>query len=269
MKSSIFLILLAGLQGAVCAAAGGAGYVSSSSGTSPDGDARELSDVKKDSEEIDESDWTALTPESLAAHDAAYGGAAGAASGGGGQDADAHSMHAGLHELNDKHLKAVRYLRDAPKMPRSALSTEDVELFIKARKWYAHAGSSFAKIARDEESKVEKVNSYFKAGKAYLFAADYKRAHECFSSVRKHFKHVNLDEVGVLKFELYGYTAITDILIDNKKHFEQYIKQMLLLDNRISVRNWMHTQFTEVLQSLVPADRVVFVELYQKFMKKV
>jgi hypothetical protein len=68
---------------------------------------------------------------------------------------------------------------------------------------------------------------------------------------------------------LYGYTAITDILIDNKKHFEQYIKQMLLLDNRISVRNWMHTQFTEVLQSLVPADRVVFVELYQKFMKKV
>ena len=275
MKSTIFLILLAGLQGAVCAAAGAAEYVPSSSGTSPDEDARE----SRESMGECAVKVVELTPDVLAEHDAAHGGGAGtvdglpggagAASGGGRQDADAHSMHAGLHERDDKHLKANRYLRNAEKMLREARSTFDVKTFLQARKLYAHAGSVFAEIARDEKYKEEKVNLYFTAGKAYLFAADYKKAGRCFASVRKHFTDVNPDEVDVWDFELYGYTAITDIFLDNKKHFETYLQCMMLLHNSRYVRTWMRTHFTEALQSLLPADRVVFVERYQEFMREI
>jgi len=241
MKSTIFLILLAGLQGTVCAAAGGAEYVSSSSGTSPDEDARESRESMGESAvEVVE-----LTPDALADHDAEHSGAAG---GGGRQDVDAHSMHAGIHAHDDEQVElqreANKSVEQAAKMLRETRSTLDVKLFVQARELYAHAGSAFEKIAHREKSKVEKVTLYFKAGKAYLFGADYKKANRCFSSARKHFTDVNPDKVDVWDFELYGYTAIIDILLNDKKHFERYLQYMLLLHNKKYVRNWMRTHFS-------------------------
>jgi tetratricopeptide (TPR) repeat protein len=181
-------------------------------------------------------------------------------------------MHAGLHVYDERaelQREANTIFNQAQTMFREARSTLDVKMFAQARELYAHAGSAFEKIARGEKSKVEKVNGYFKAGKAYLFAADYKRAGRCFASVRKHFTDVNPDEVDVWDFEMYGYTAITDIFLDNKKHFETYLRYMCLLHNTKYVRTWMRKHFTEVLQSLLPKDRVVFVDRYQEFMKTV
>lgn len=241
--------------------------VAGSSGTMPEDDVHESREDAGDGAQDESPDFFGeLTPDALAAHDASHGGAAA----GGGRVSGAGSMHAGIHVHDEQaELQSLGNikLQEAVECIRRTKSTHDSELFVQACELYKEAADAFVQIGRDVKTAEQKVMSYFQAGKAYLCAAEYEKAHACFASVRTYFRKIDPKDVKITDFEICGYTAIVDILLQDQKHFEIYKNFMLKLHKKTIVRRWMKQHFTEILQSLLPKDRVLFVEYYQKFMK--